>query len=161
MATGTTMMNDSRTHWHVATWATTNEGPSISSRENIPRNATPGPSNVCRTLSPESTVMDRDVQAEPADPWSGMENAQIWPDPEYPTGTWNPGDIPELYRHWDQPMDPTIYDIPGIPDAPQEPDPTPPYFVAGATWIPRARPSDEPRLLWQRQHPKLGESLGN
>ncbi|PBK84815.1 hypothetical protein ARMGADRAFT_1087965 [Armillaria gallica] len=148
MATGTTMMTDPCTHWHMTTWVTANDASSFLSRENIPRNTTQGPSNVCRTLSPKSTTMDRDLWAEPNDPWSSTKNARIWPDPKYPAGTWDPDDIPELYRHWDQPMV-SIYNIPSIPDAPQEPDPVLPYFTPDMERIPRACP----RLL----HPALND----
>ncbi|PBK98122.1 hypothetical protein ARMGADRAFT_1074993 [Armillaria gallica] len=185
MATGTMETMHSHAHWRTTTRTLTDDASSFSSREDIPRNATPGLSNVHRTLTPEFTTMDRDLWAEPADgvypvmstdyvsfsiihcsarlvflhsfipslalaciellilntadPWSGTENAQIWPDPEYPTRTWNPNDIPERYRHWDQPVEP-VYDVPGIPDAPLKPDPVPPYVAPEVETIPRACP---------------------
>ncbi len=121
-------------------------------------------------------------------PWAGAENARIEHDPEYPAVlSWTTDNIPDQYQEWDQPMGdwhPATFEL---PEEPPEHDPVPPTGLQGhweyqgltPRWYAPLDPyrspsgsydeiqscfhdsSDEPRLPWQWQHPKLRESLGN
>ncbi|PBL04536.1 hypothetical protein ARMGADRAFT_1022933 [Armillaria gallica] len=68
-----------------------------------PRNATPGPSNVCRTLTPDATPAEQNVWTTVLD-----RPTDVAPEPsdKYPMGTWGPEDTSEHLWVWDQPMAP-------------------------------------------------------
>ncbi len=121
-------------HQRTTTVRTRDSDESIQSRENIPRNATPGPSNVQRTPTPEPTITAPETGhlwvTNPDDPWASPTNAVPDPDPEYPVGVWNADDEHERFRVWNQPV--AVLDEPN--------DPSPPYFTRVALATPRAHP---------------------
>ncbi len=67
-----------------------------SSREDLPQNDTPGTSERRRSPTPEledpGTSAWHIRGAQNRDPWGDITNANPDNDPDYPTGTWNPGD---------------------------------------------------------------------
>ncbi len=109
-----------------------------SQKESLPpRNTTLGPSNVCRSPTPESTNtpdLIQVLQVANPDPWAGTENAVPDPDPEWPVSVWTADDTPEWYQHWDTPVD---YQ-PELPDLvfPESHDPSPPYASSGQIHLP-------------------------
>ncbi|KAK0238130.1 hypothetical protein EDD85DRAFT_952292 [Armillaria nabsnona] len=105
-----------------------------TNREDIPRNATLGPSNTRRTPTPGPEPVQTECLrvTNPDDPW-GPAEAPSANDPDYPTGTWSSATEHERFRNWDQPV--------AVLDTPYEPesfDPVPPYFTARALLAPRA-----------------------
>ncbi|KAK0243340.1 hypothetical protein EDD85DRAFT_947485 [Armillaria nabsnona] len=94
-----------------------------TNREDLLRNATPGPSNTRRTPTPEP---------EP------IPNQRLWvtnpDDPDYPAGVWSNATEHKRFRNWDQPV--VVLDSPYEPDSF---DPVPPYFVPQALLTNRSR----------------------
>ncbi|KAK0235221.1 hypothetical protein EDD85DRAFT_954744 [Armillaria nabsnona] len=106
-----------------------------TNREDIPRNAIPGPSNTRRTPTPEPEPVPTEHLrvTNPDDSW-GPPVTPAPNDPNYPAGTWSSATEHERFRNWDQPV--VVLDTPFEPESF---DPVPPYFTARALLAPRAR----------------------
>lgn len=105
----------------------------FSSRQestNKPRNVTPGPSNVPRTptsnTTPENWCLWTMVLDGPFnDPWASTENAVPDPDPAYPVGSWDqPGVPPDVpgFSATDLGLEPEVITIHDT-----DSEPVPPY----------------------------------
>ncbi|KAK0224862.1 hypothetical protein EDD85DRAFT_959125 [Armillaria nabsnona] len=108
----------------------------LLNREDIPQNATLGPSNIHRTPTPEPeqapATWDLWV-TNPDDSWPETE-APV-PNPKWPIGLWTSATEHERFRTWNQPI--AVLDT---PHKPESFDPVPPYFVEVTLGAQRARP---------------------
>ncbi len=141
LASVSTMTTTCSLHRRMIMIRDTSSDEYLSSREDFPtRHDTEEPD---RRHSPTPEPEDpgtsawhiRDAQA--ADPWGEAMPADADSDPDYPTGTWNPGDRERALAQieWDLPV--PVLDNDDL--QPKQIDASPPYFTGEALAIPRAR----------------------
>lgn len=135
-STHLTTMNASIHHCMTTLWVSTSDK-YFSSREDIPRNTTLGPSRVQR--SPESPEVHQSV---PERPWvQPARRGPTFPEDEgripyinehdqAAITAWFEQNLPLLLREWDQPVP--------VPDEPEEPSPVPLYWVPMAKKLPQS-----------------------
>ncbi len=142
LASARPMTNTRSIHRRTVTIRSTSSDEYFSSREDLSRNNTPGTSSVVRR-SPAPEPIDPGTSAwhiqsaQATDPWGEATNASTSNDPNYPVGSWNPGDRERALAQikWDLPVPVLENDNLSI----KQIDALPPYFAREALAIPRAQ----------------------